>query len=73
MDPLRSLPPRGPLRLRLMLELLDCSQSDLAKAAGVSRATISNLASGKSLKTRPRTLERVASALREHVTTDVLI
>ena len=50
-------------RLRELLEKLDLSQTDLARRAGVSFATINRMCTNATSQVSLETLDRVASAL----------
>ena len=58
------------LKVRLMMEVLGVTTTELAQRTGLSRQTISHLvnSSPRSLAVTPDTRERIADALREYVT-----
>jgi len=71
LDTLRESPTAS-LRLRVLLEVFGLNQSDLARGAGVSRATVSSMMGSRKKRPRKKTREQVAQVLRDQITADLL-
>jgi len=64
--------PAASLRLRVLLEVVGLNQSDLARGAGISRATVSSIMGTRKKRPRKKTREQIAQVLRDQITADIL-